>query len=244
MRAETREAAAAFLEDLEYSREILAGTKHSPSQIRRLSAILRRLLVEQDLARVAAPRIGRLLLATPDNEPIYHAEKNQPYGFFSSGGAQVFGLRIRAMRDERHVPIRKIENFDGERVLYLGLDKFLAQRVLCLNGLWISRHATVKYVANVASGVHSGAAASREDAAMAHIRRCVRLLRDGEDIRIWVDGAKLAVPIPTDFSYSPTSIDAVLFEVMSAAQFMIISPTVLELEKKVRVEMGLTTATS
>jgi hypothetical protein len=51
----TREAAAAFVEDMACIRETLArADKITPGEIRRLSAILRRLLVDADLDHMFA----------------------------------------------------------------------------------------------------------------------------------------------------------------------------------------------
>src|SRR5207248_2538610 len=71
MLVRSREAANAFVDDLSEIRRVLAMEGASIADIRRLSVVLRRLLVDRDLAVVAAPRIGRITLLTPDNKPIY-----------------------------------------------------------------------------------------------------------------------------------------------------------------------------
>ena len=61
LRRATLQAATAFAEDLEHIRKTL----DSPTDIgdtRRLSNVLRRLLVNGELHKIAAPRIGRFII--------------------------------------------------------------------------------------------------------------------------------------------------------------------------------------
>ena len=68
-----REAAAAFVEDMAYVRETLArADRTTPGELRRLSAILRRLLIENDCGRCSARR-----LPFPDNDAIYKAARSR-----------------------------------------------------------------------------------------------------------------------------------------------------------------------
>jgi hypothetical protein len=82
--AASREAAAAFLEDLPHIRDIVAKNDPTRAEVRRLSAVLRRLLVERDIAKIADPRLGRVLLRAPDLSSAYRAERKMPFLFFAS----------------------------------------------------------------------------------------------------------------------------------------------------------------
>ena len=53
----TRETAAAFIEDMRHLRDVV--NKPDATELRRLTNILRRLLIDGDLGKIAAPRIGR-----------------------------------------------------------------------------------------------------------------------------------------------------------------------------------------
>lgn len=55
----TMETAAALLEDIGYLREIVDKPDISRADIRRISAMLRRVLVEGDLLNIAGPRLGK-----------------------------------------------------------------------------------------------------------------------------------------------------------------------------------------
>ncbi len=96
MRETTREAAAAFIEDMEHFREVLKRTDPIRGELRRLSGALRRLLVERDIAKIATPRIGRIMIAAPDNKPLLKAGEKAPYLFVGSGGIDAFGMMIPA----------------------------------------------------------------------------------------------------------------------------------------------------
>lgn len=98
----TREAASTFVEDMGYVRETVAkADKITAQELRRLSAVLRRLLIDSDLRSIAPPRIGRLSLLVPDNEPIYRAARKQAVGMFQSGGIHVFNNEVRAIVTSR-----------------------------------------------------------------------------------------------------------------------------------------------
>lgn len=94
----SRGAAAAFIEDMPHVREVLNRPDPDRGEIRRMSNILRRLLIDNggDLRGVAAPRIGRSTLQSPDNAPILKLARNTPIPFFQSAGASVFGVIFRA----------------------------------------------------------------------------------------------------------------------------------------------------
>src|SRR4029077_126368 len=69
----TREAAAAFMEDMPHIQEIVLKTDPDRAELRRLSNVLRRLLIDKggDLRDIAAPRVGKLNIIAPDNKPFY-----------------------------------------------------------------------------------------------------------------------------------------------------------------------------
>jgi hypothetical protein len=81
----TREAAAAFIEDLAHIRDVVNKTDPDGAELRRLSNVLRRFLIDDggDLKDIAAPRIGRVVLLSPDNKPFL--ARDLEYEFFGSG---------------------------------------------------------------------------------------------------------------------------------------------------------------
>jgi hypothetical protein len=93
---ETREAGAAFVEDMKHVRDVVIRQDTSRADLRRLSGVLRRLLVERDIARIASPRLGRRNFGVPDNS-AFHKITDNPFSFFGSGGANIFGVNARAL---------------------------------------------------------------------------------------------------------------------------------------------------
>jgi hypothetical protein len=123
----TKEAAAAFLDDMQYVREIVAKNDPSNAEIRRLSVILRRVLVERDLAAIASPRLGRVELLGPDNAPAYKAADKAPLFFFASGRATVLGGWAGALFAVDVLPIfgrgrMELPTLDIDKTIELRLD--------------------------------------------------------------------------------------------------------------------------
>jgi hypothetical protein len=236
MLASTREAAAAFLDDIDHFRQIVARLDPSPGELRRISGMLRRLLVERDISIIAAPRLGRFMFRAPDNKPIDMAGRKIPYPFFASGGAAMFGAYMRAAIVDRGPNRREILNLDPDKTVDLRLDGFLAQHVLCLEGRWVSRGDVIKFMANVASGVHSGTPESSGDAAIARIRRSVSYYTADDRIKINFDIGALFNADPP-FRYSPSAIDPVLFELLAAIHYLLLSPDTAKLEAVVSAEL-------
>jgi hypothetical protein len=105
----TKESAAAFIEDMRHIRDALKPENIDRGEIRRLSSVLRRFLIDNggDISSLAPARIGCLNLHCPDNNPIYAVDRKTPFQFFGSGSAkdfEVFGSYIRALgvRDGMH----------------------------------------------------------------------------------------------------------------------------------------------
>jgi hypothetical protein len=90
----TRDAAVALLEDVRHLRTVLGRQEPSRGEVRRISSVMRRLLIEQDVLRVAAPRVGRVLIDKPDNDPWYALAERYSYFFFISGASQHMARRI------------------------------------------------------------------------------------------------------------------------------------------------------
>ena len=240
--ARSREAAGAILEDIPYLREIIANKKTSRGDVRRISTMLRRLLVYRDITIVAAPRMGKFQFKAPDNHPFYKIESDFPYEFFSSGGAPLFGTKLRPVmkRDGTWESIVREKHLLSDDVaaatVFLPLDGFLSQRVLCLNGQWASRGSVIKFVANVASAAHSTAPTEKDEILLAQIRNLVSVESDGTNTKLTIFGDPR--PISDDFVYSPHTIDMVLHELLSVAYYLLESPDLVALEATLKAELS------
>lgn len=234
----TKQAAAAFVEDVAHIREVVENPVITAGELRRLSGVLRRILIDKggDLSFIAPPRVGKIHLIGLDNNPVYRSSEKRPYRFLSSGGASAFGVIIRLItsREGSNTPP---EGFDPDRTVELGHDGFLNQKVICLDNNWVNRRSIIKYIANTASGVHSSAINNETDELIAKIRNAYRLSIKNGDISI--DISVPTEPLSSDFKFSYDSIDIILFELLCTAHFFVNSPDVQKLEESIKAELGL-----
>jgi hypothetical protein len=231
----TRESAIALAEDIVHLRQFAAKMDPTVPELRRLSSILRRLLVERDLSLVAAPRIGKILLSAPDNKPYYKADAG--YMFFTSGGADAFGAQFRSLRIRKgaHDPADREPTPD--KMIELSLDGFLSQRVLCLNGQWASRNSVIKYVANVTSGVHSKTPTKDDEKLLSRLR-CVVSYEPTVPPTISLNFDAITQE-SVEFAYSANKLDPVLLELLVTLQLVVASPGVHALEAAIASEQAL-----
>jgi hypothetical protein len=237
MIAATYESALAMVDDLQHMREVVAKPEPTPGDIRRLSNPLRRILIDNngDLRKIAPPRIGRIKLLVPDILPLIRSGKKHPYAFLSAGVANVFGISVDAWMAELDSRPRDIPDYEPMRTTEVRLDGFLSQNVICFNGQWISRSDIIKYVANVAHGVHSGDPKEPTQSLLQKIRYAATVKLDGEtptlsfDIQAIVAGDKPLV-------VNRTAVDFVLIQLISAVRYLTISPDLILLEEIIRRE--------
>lgn len=243
MLAATKEAASAFLEDIQHIRKLLSDKQTPRAEVRYLATTLRRLLVNRELSEISAPRIGRLELLVPDNKPYYKIENIAPYQFFASGGAPCFGPKLRPIMGRTGTPksiAREralLSDEIAEATVQARLDGFLSQRVLCLHSEWATRQQVIKFVANIASGAHSGSPHATDEILIAKCRNAVEISTDGQNVTTKIKN----VPdynFATDFAHSPNSIDIVLHELLSAAYYLNESPDIAALEAYIKKELS------
>ncbi|MER9436551.1 hypothetical protein [Mesorhizobium sp. M0618] len=249
----TRGAAGAFVEDMEYLCEAVERKETSRGEIRRISAILRRLVVDRDLGIVAGPRLGKITITAPDNRAFYRVAEKLEYLIFVSGGAKVFEAwidRINVLITDR--PANASEADVAKKLLaklptddratwkvQLTLDQFAQQKVLFYRGCWVTRQQVIKYMANISSGVHSGAPTEKFDLALAQLRHSTGVTITGPtsvNLDVFKGGLHSQ---ETAVTHSRDSVDLVLVETLAAATWLTDSPRVLQLENAVREELGL-----
>jgi hypothetical protein len=235
----TRGAAAALIEDLQHFREILKRPQPSRGELRRLSGVLRRLLVDRDISIIAAPRIARITFDGPDNKPYIKMARNIPFKFFGSGGANAFGVIIRAIQAHAGSPSMPI-GFHPDKTVPLRLDNFLAQPVLCYDNKWVSRGDVIKYVANVASGVHSGTPKPKDKQAADLLDQMRSNVSYSANPIVSMRISPKAPVDASNFSYSPNDIDPALMELLATIHYLMKSKDVEKLEAIIKVELGVT----
>jgi hypothetical protein len=162
--------------------------------------------------------------------------------FFASGRAKILGGwagSVWAYDIVSKGPFHRLELpvIHADLFVTMRLDTFLTQRVLCYRGEWVSRAEVIKYVANVASGVHSGAPKDRDQKLLARIRGAVSYTIRGAGVHLDM----FPKGVDTDdenFVHAPDAFDPVLVELLAAAMFLVESPLVAELEKFVQAELN------
>ena len=239
--AKTREPAIALVEDLKFLRTATDRTEPDRQEARNLTTIVRRLLLDQGLAQVAIPRIGRIKLAALDLKPFYEAEGNRPYPFFSGARHKAFNVEFTGLvGGSSREPPRNIIAFDPKRLVFLRVETFLTQRVFCFSGRWVSRKNVLDYVAYKLSGIHApNRPDTLSDYVLEQIRYTVRYSRNadgGLHMSFRTTPEQRAVIAA---QYEPNSLDPLLIEILDTARLITESPDVIRLEKIIRSEIGL-----
>lgn len=251
--AQSRASAIAFAEDMEHIREVLSRDKSSRGEIRRLSAVLRRLLVEGGLHTVAGPRLQKqLTLSGPDRKPFYDMARRRHCIFFTSGGARLFGIDFDAQSlwNFGQVPPSALPALEPQldqigfaARLSFRLDNFLSQRVLCYRGEWATRRDVIKHVANFGGGVHDKPPSGRDNALLERMRTsCTYGVRDGVVFAHCMPelghlGCLLRYEGQPSRDFAVSDLDALLVEVLAAARLLSDSPDVKALEELVWQEI-------
>jgi hypothetical protein len=228
MRDATHEMASALADDLQHIRETAGQKAITPGEARRLSNELRRILIHGDLRKVAAPRVGRIALVAPDLQPLYRANEVKPFLFMMADSVNAMGTYYAAVAVEKG-EASPLPGFDPDGRVQLSVDTFLNQRIICHLGRWVSRADVIKYIANVASGVHTTDPSEAAHLQLQSIRRAVTVsAEEGCSIITWnVPIAALEPPLSTTFK----RVDAALLALIGTAQHLTSSPAIIELEQ-------------
>jgi len=239
LQQKTKGVAAAVIEDLEHIREVISRPNPIKGELRRLSAVLRRLLTDDEINLAAACRIGRVKVLQPDTREQQRDAKENPYAFFCTGGATVFGIMMRNVSVHSGPP-RGMPRTSPEARTEVDIGTFVKEPVLCVRGEWVSRGAVITYVANVASGVHSKSPKTKADEIIGYARGAMSFkIGEGGVPHFIANPDRIFVPDDRPLAYDPQDIDPVLVEILSAATVLAESPNVSDLEKCIRQELGL-----
>jgi hypothetical protein len=241
----SKEATAALMEDIPYLRESVSHPFPKRAALRRASGILRRLLTDRDLQIVATPRLDRIKLKQFDNQAALQRAVRFNAAFFAAVGVDLGGTEFRCisllphaidMHEHRH----ELENIKNsmDRTIEVRIDNFLSEKVLCFFEHWTSRRAVIKYVANVGSGVHSGAASDPDEIALTRIRQSVYYTTYPTPGVAFVPNA-FTPHLSKEFKYSALHVDPVMAEIHSAISLLVQSPDIINLEMIISAELGV-----
>ena len=229
----TRDAAAAFVEDMHHIREIIVEKAPGPTraEMRRLSAVLRRLIVEDDLQKIGNPRLGRIKLLAPDTKSLI-ALKPHAHLIIGNNGSAL------TMWPHPPVDTTYLDQI-GKRRILVNADSFRTQPVLSFNGVWVRRLDVIKFVANSLSGVHSkDDRESAEGKVMAMARTAlVRTVNEDGSTNVMLK-KRLFGDHPEEPQYDSGSLDPLLLELLFTSELLSKSEDVIRLEDVVRSEIN------
>lgn len=229
---DTFEMAHAFVDDLGFIRERLASDQLGPADLRRMSAQLRRFLVDGDLQKIASPRLGRLIVQAPQLRDYHHANERSQMGLFS-GGKLEFAFGMVANIAIGCAPLGDVT--DVNETVDLTLEQFRDQRVICFQGEWITREQVIKFVANKGGGVHHDKPKERFEERLERLRGFagIKINKGFPSILMNADAMK---PHAERWAFDKDRMDFALIQLMSTAQYLDRSPQVQELEKLISAE--------
>lgn len=236
---DTRDAGAAFLEDLDHMRQT-AALASSRRECRHISAILRRLLVEDDLRSIATPRIGRIMIPARDNAPVVRFGQASPLSYYALGG-RVFGgdFGSVAMWPQTYAPPKQIPG-DSAQLVGMNIDAFLSQKTLYMDRQWASRRQIIKYIANEKSGVHSGSGEAVPSRLLSRLELSATYDPTGgpDGLPMMTFHNTSTLPPIVSATYARDVLNPVLVEVFAAAHLLANAPDVLKLEGVLRQELA------
>lgn len=236
MRAATQNAAHALSDDLKHIRETLSKDEVRPGDLRRLSGQLRRILVDPDLRTVAAPRLGRIMISAPQLKAYHHANDRSPITLFSGGKLtfkqmQIGNIAMSAQRIE-------IPNQNPDETVDLSVDQFCAQRVICFRGKWATRQDVIKYIANAASGVHSGDASKEASFTLLESLKNHAGIKFQDGFPTTVMNIDAMGENPKPWKPDKDRIDFAMVQLMSTGQYLVEASMIKQLEAIIDSEDG------
>lgn len=234
MKVETHDAALVLVDDIQHIRHIVSQKEPSPGDLRRLSNQLRRILVEGDLLKIAAPRMGKIGIVGPDLRTLYRANEQFPFPFIAADTFSTHGVIFASMLIDERKTGRSRPNYNPDNMITLRVETFLNQQVLCFKGQWVSRADLIKYVANVAHGIHSGSPKDEVGFLIRKIRSALTVKMvtgpDGKPMPNIAFNHEVLISEDPAIQFRPDVVDLALLYIISTAQFLITSQDVIELE--------------
>lgn len=233
----TRPAARTTFEDILYLRELVGSRSTSATALRHSSVVLRRLILQGELSRVAAPRLGhQFLIQAKQLKPVYKYDARLPLKVFASMGCNAFGVEFDGIcaevRNSRGIPDYHPDNRSA-----LNIDSFAKQKVMALDGRWVTRRDVIHYVANKAGGAHPASGANEATERMLLLLREVISISIEDDMVSLNIRNRVSLSEEIQFSFTPGRIDAVLLELLAASAQLVNSPDCQFLQNVIEVEL-------
>jgi len=173
-----------------------------------------------------------------DLRKFHRANEEQAYKLLAADEFETHGIIFSAFTVESAPRRRPIRGQDLGEKTALRVAAFAQQKVLCVQGQWVTRAEIIKYVANVAHGVHSGQAREKSDFILQKVRSGLTIHTEpmGPNGEL---GAALNYntestsdgDVPIEFR--PNVVDLALLFLISTAKLLTASPDIIALEKEI-----------
>ncbi|HEV2596454.1 MAG TPA: hypothetical protein VGU01_14780 [Sphingomicrobium sp.] len=238
MRAATHEAAIAFLDDLKFMRRTLSSPQPTAGDVRRLSVVIRRFLLDGHLNAVAGPRMGRAHVVVPDFQCLAKYPQSE---FISVGVPPLFGLNDQIFECYRIDELASMKDGNAslhfpsslQRLREVNIQRLLSDSVVRVRNELISRLDFLKFVCYHDFGVHYS---GREDSAFSSIRTVRYFLTflkpDAEAVSISVSDA-FSAKKPQNML-----LDLAHVHTLSTGYYVAISPDLTRLETLIEAEVA------
>lgn len=203
----------------------VAAPSMSRVDARSLSSKLRRIIKDGDLRQVAGPRIEKLFIKAPKNIDSASYKSIQ---FFYAG--YELGDRPTSIAVFDPDRVMNVPRLPDEMELMFP-DQFLQQPICCFRDRWLTRRDLLVFVAHNAMGVHF-------DDGNDDTSRIIKKIRNMFILRTeQIEGFfTFNVEEPSEeFVYSPDTLDIASYECLGMAHYLTTSPSVIELEKVIRL---------
>lgn len=241
MRAATYEAAIILADDLRFIRQILIKREVKAGDVRRISVLLRRLLIEGEITEVAAPRIGRLLFEVPEYKEDHRSNAGL-WVFYATSVPPMFGLPLEALSGIFHGKVDPNQETGGGLVLpsttgpdagriQLRLDGFMNDQIGRHGNTAIKRRDIIKYVSYKGFGVHARGQDEEIFKLIEDARYCLTIRMNPTGIQLNVSDLGRKPP-----NYEHSDIDVALMHLFSTAYYLCKSPMVQQLEEVIAQE--------
>jgi hypothetical protein len=147
-------------EDLDYLSEEWTQDIDDAS-LRRTSPVLRSLLIDNQLMKVADMLNEEIKIMAPFISKYDHYLNDQSIVFYQAGGAKYKGIEIKFLKQLNRAKLPEEIKADYEReksligqIYSVKLSLFMKQISFMINGLKINREEVIKYIANKRGGAH------------------------------------------------------------------------------------------
>ena len=207
-----------------------------------MSAQLRRILIDREILAVAAPRIGKIHFRVPDDQDVLAQESS--WRFISGHTARFRGALgfkpffFNGHRDQG-VPSGQVDFISSAEYTTpardVRLEVFCSDRIMRVDGEYITRDDVLKFVCYHGYGVHFSGKKLPIFDAIKKVRYCVTIQDDravGEHVSTGMILAGIDAPRPKARNF----LDIPLIHLLSTAYFLVTSTDVLALEEVIRLE--------